>query len=219
MAASAAEQVVLTAAELSYLISSSPAPTRLGVRAAEAIGLTGAERSESVIATGFSSLIARGLAVSDGTLVTLAPSTSSVSDAITQARVNVQIGLVAAERSDGGLLFESSRVRVLVSPRRHRCFDVTGLNHHADLPEQLLTITREFFQRHRPGVVTMVVDTAGHGQPEDLGWATVAADAERWSVVFSQEPSDAHRGIGEEQAVQRMRERLGELLQGAGRMG
>ncbi|GIH09448.1 hypothetical protein Rhe02_75150 [Rhizocola hellebori] len=208
------DQVVLTAAELSYLIASSPSTTQLGSRAAEVVGLTSDERHEASVSAGFSSLIARGLAISDGNQVTLAPSTSAVSDALSQSQVNIQIGLVAAERADGAILFKSERVRLLLSPRRHRCFDLVGLDPRGDLPGQLLAITRDFLGRYRPGVVTIVVDTAGRGTPSDLGWTTVAADtdAQSWSVVFGREPSDIDRGVGEEQAVHRMRGRLQELL-------
>lgn len=210
-----ADQVAFTAAELAYIIASNPASTRLGGRAAAVIGLTDAERSEAAVAAGFSSLIVRGLAISDGERVTYAPATGAVSEAITKAIVTVQIGLIAAEKSDGTLLFDSGRARLLVTPRKHRCFDVTGLGRSEDAGGQLLIIAREFLERHRPGVVSLVVDTSGTGQPEDLSWATVAADTDTWSVVFSREPSDLDRGLSEAEAVERLQRRLHQLLPAA----
>ncbi|MBB5874078.1 hypothetical protein F4553_007512 [Allocatelliglobosispora scoriae] len=207
-----ADRVSFTAAELSYLIASSPATTPLGGRAAQVIGLTDAERGEAAISAGFSSLIVRGLAVSDGERVTYAPATGAVSEAVTKASVCVQLGLISADKSDGAVLFDSGRARLLVTPRKHRCFDVTGMNRTLDVGGQLLAVARQFLERNRPGVVSFAVDTTGSGVTEDIGWVTAAADNDTWSVVFSREPSDADRGLSESEAVERLQRRLHQLL-------
>jgi len=206
------DHVALTATELSYLLTVESELTTVGRRAADVLGLTEPERDRPGLAAGLSSLLVRGLVVSDGQRVTLAPTVGAVTQALRGSTTNVQIGFVSKDKSDGALVFDAGSVRVLITPRLHRCFDAVGLDHRAGLAGQLVHMSREFLQRFRPGVVSAVMDTTGSGRAEDLKWATVSTDAEAWSVGFSRDPAQAETGLTETQAFERLLDHFVQLL-------
>lgn len=201
------DRISLTAAELAFLLSVSGGAA--GSPGPRLLGLTAGERTDALVAAGVGSLLLRHLAapVSEHQ-VELAPAVAAVAEGLARPRLTVQLGLVAAERADGGLLFDTGSVRFLVAPRAFRCFDVTGVDPALDRRDPLMELAHSFLQRHRPGVASFNV-LAGDRL---AGWTTVTATADgTWTFVAGRDEAAARSGLTADHAMEYLYEELGAL--------
>jgi hypothetical protein len=200
------DRISLTAAELAFLLSvpgtgGSPTPTLLG--------FTAADRTEPVVAAGLGSLLLRHL-VAPGAAqqVELSPPLVRLATGLASPQVCIQVSLVADQRADGALLFESEAVRFLLAPRAFRCFDVTGVDPAADRRDALLLIAYDFLDRHRPGIASFNVWSA---DPRTT-WATVTVDGDdRWTFAAGRESEVSVAGLSADEAYARLYVELGAL--------
>jgi hypothetical protein len=201
------DRISLTAAELAFLLSVSGTS---GSPAPDLLGFTDADRTEPVIAAGLGSLLLRHLvAPGQGQQVELAPELVAITEGLARPRICVQVGLVADQTADGALLFESGIVRFLLAPRAYRCFDVTGVDPAVDRREPLLQLARPFLDAHRPAVASFTA----HSAQVQNAWVTVSVEADdRWSFVSGSEPDSGRSTLTADEAMERVREALGDLL-------
>jgi len=116
---------------------------------------------------------------------------------------------VADQTADGALLFESGLVRFLLAPRAYRCFDVTGVDPAVDRRDPLLDLARPFLEAHRPAVASFTA----HSTQVQNAWVTVSSGVDgRWSSVCGRAPDSALTGLTADEAMDRVRTELGELL-------
>jgi hypothetical protein len=201
------DSISLTSAELAFLLSVSGTT---GSPAPDLLGFTDADRTDSVIAAGLGSLLLRHLvAPGAGQQVELAPELVAVTEGLARPRICVQVGLVADQIADGALLFESGIVRFLLAPRAYRCFDVTGVDPAVDRRDPLLDLARPFLEKHRPAVASFTA----HSAQVSNGWVTVSSGADgRWSFVPGSDEDAALSGLTADEAMERVRVELGNLL-------
>lgn len=204
------DSISLTSAELAFLLSVSGTT---GSPAYDLLGFTEADRAEPVIAAGLGSLLLRHLAApaapGAGTQVELAPELVAVTEGLARPRVCVQVGLVADQSADGALMFESGLVRFLLAPRAYRCFDVTGVDPAVDRREPLFDLAGPFLEIHRPAVASFTI----HSSHASTVWVTVSSGPDgRWSLVRGSDPDAAQTGLGADEAIDRLRTELGNLM-------
>jgi hypothetical protein len=146
----------LTAVELAYLLSTTDPQRRSLAR--PALGLTEEQQSEVALQAGFGSLLLRGfLLPADGQIV-LAPAVAAVARGLGEPDVTIQVGLVSEAVTDGTVLVGAGPIRLLVSPRVFRCYDVTGLDPIVELREPLAVLVHTFLTDNRPGVASVRID-------------------------------------------------------------
>ncbi len=201
------DRISLTAAELAFLLSVSG---NSGSPAPDLLGFTDADRAEPVIAAGLGSLLLRHLvAPGTGQQVQLAPELVAITEGLARPRICVQVGLVADQTADGALMFESGIVRFLLAPRAYRCFDVTGVDPAVDRREPLLQLARPFLDAHRPAVASFTA----HSAQVQNAWVTVSVESDdRWSFVSGNDPDAGRSTLTADEAMERVREALGDLL-------
>lgn len=201
------DRISLTAAELAFLLSVSGTS---GSPAPDLLGFTDADRTEPVIAAGLGSLLLRHLvAPGTGQQVELAPELVAITEGLARPRICVQVGLVADQTADGALLFESGIVRFLLAPRAYRCFDVTGVDPAVDRREPLLQLARPFLDAHRPAVASFTA----HSAQVQNAWVTVSVEPDdRWSFVSGSDPDAGRSTLTADEAMERVRDALGDLL-------
>ena len=150
-------RIEMTPAELAYGISlidpdgTSPIP---GI-----IGLTPADMTDDMRTAGRSSLAVRGLLVSEGEMLELAPAPGAVVTGLARPRAAVQIGLIAHDSVDSALFLDAGPVRLTVGARMLRTYEFTGLDGAMPLGAQVLSVARGFLGEHRPGVVAVDATT------------------------------------------------------------
>jgi hypothetical protein len=194
-------QLTVTAAELAFMLTARDPEHRSP--AWRLLNLTEEECAAPVVATGLSSLVARGLAVASDEQFLLAPDAGAVAQGIGAPRLWAQLGLVSDQVRDGSLLFEEGTTRFLLGPRRQRCFEVIGLDRAAPLEDVVLLTVQSFREQHRPAVATVLVETvesdaAGVGSRSfSLGVSQVGA----WNWATGPEQEEVLADITKAEAI------------------
>ncbi len=206
-----AEALRLTAAEIVFLLSTLDAEA--ASKAPVLFGFADSERTDAVAVSGLGSLVLRGLASADAERVQLTPDVAAIGAGLVHATDVVQIGLLAKGRSDAAIMFCTPSTRFLVTPLRHRCFQVTGLDAAKPMIEPLLHLTREFLTEEQPGVVSVVFGAAATPeQAKALHSVIVSADSQgRWSLARAGVQGE-RTGLTEQEALDHLKMNVGEIL-------
>jgi len=153
-----AERIILTAAELSWLLALYDRPEADAARARLKLDT---DDTEPVRFAGLSSLAARGLlGVVDGQ-VRVSPEVAAVLDGLVRVRWWVTIGLVGEDLADGAHLCASATQRFLISPRAFRCFEIIGLDPTGDLRDPIVEIAASFLRRNAPATAALEIERVG----------------------------------------------------------
>ncbi|MER7274133.1 hypothetical protein ABT369_06750 [Dactylosporangium sp. NPDC000244] len=205
------EQLSMTAAELSFLLASASQPGQTP----RLLGLTEADRTDSVLSAGVGSLLLRHLAApveGSGSRLELAPAVAAVAAGLHGPRGFVQVGLTADDHADGALMLDAERIRVLVAARAYRCYDITPIPADTDVREPLLAVADRFLHRHRPAVATFTASsTADFERGIQPSRATLSSSADgKWRVVTRDGTETKADDFDAAAAV--MREELGRML-------
>jgi len=204
--------IVLTAAELAFLLASGADPadavdtlntlnTLDTVETAESaagdqlrtrLGITPDEQTTVVLEAGLASLLVRGLADIDQHAdqqvyqhqVLLNPVVAGVAESLCEPQLWAQLSLAADGLADTCLLVQTASARFLVAPRAHRCFEIAGLDPDQPYAQPLLTIARGFLETYPPAMASLIVQTADRaGIAEPPQSFVLAVDANRqWSL-------------------------------------
>lgn len=186
-----------SAAELAWLLHAAGPPS---AETLKVLGLTKAEMSEPVRNAGFSSLILRGEADTDGDEATIAPPASAVGQGIIGATTVVQFGFIADGEADGGLLFSSPKLRILIAPRAFDTYDALALDTKEPLGKPVAGLAEAFLEERNPGLAAVVVQGPGGSRQY-----TVAA-GDDWTFVDGKTPTN---GLSKTAALKLLREAVG----------
>jgi hypothetical protein len=155
-----AERIILTAAELSWLLALYDRPEAEAARVRLKLDT---DDTEPVRFAGLSSLAARGVLGVVDSRVRVSPEVAAVVDGLVHARCWVTIGLVAADLADGAHLCAGASERFLISPRAFRCFEIIGLDPAGDLRDPIVEIAASFLRRNAPATAALEIEHVGDG--------------------------------------------------------
>ena len=186
-----------SAAEMAWLLHAAGPPS---AETLKALGMSKADMSEPLRSAGFTSLILRGLADTDGDEATISPAASAVAQGITDAKTTVQFGLAASGEADGGLLFSSPKLRILIAPRAFDTYDALALDTKEPLGKPVAGLVQAFLEDRNPGLAAVIVQGAGGSQQY-----TVAA-GDDWTFVAGKTPTD---GLSKTAALKLLRDAVG----------
>jgi hypothetical protein len=197
--------ISLTAAEVALLLREAGAE---GAPVSAVLGISDEEHGETVTAAALSSLLLRGLAVTIGGRLRFGDALAAVAEGLADPLYWVEIGLVAWDTANGAVLVEGPGERFLVTPRGHRCFDLTGIDRAVPVEDPVAEVVRSFLTRFQPASASLRVTVPGLATP--FPWVTVSgAGHAGWTVATA---GGAAAGLSEEDALRRLRAAFTDLV-------
>ena len=197
--------ISLTAGEIGLLLRESGAQD---APVSEVLGISEDEHGETVTAASLSSLLLRGLAETAGGALHFGEALAAVAEGLADPVYWVEIGLVAAGTANGAVLVEGPGERFVVTPRGHRCFDLTGIDRTVPVDEPVTAVVRAFLTRFQPASASLRVTVPGLDAP--FPWVTVSGAAQSgWTVATA---GGAEAGLSEVDAIACLRTAFADLV-------